>query len=80
MNSAMMAQLLTGWSPTVYLKKMEVVFRKVVPHNSPLEFKGVVTDKHVVDGEPLIECDVFLENEEGAVHVIGHATVLLPMR
>lgn len=79
MNSAMMAQLLTGWSPTVTLKKMEVVFRQVVPHNSPLEIKGVVTSKQVVDGEPQLNCDVFIESEEGTVHVIGHATVVLPM-
>ena len=80
MNSAMMAQLLTGWSPTVTLKKMEVVFRQVVPHNSPLEIKGVVTSKHVVGDEPQINCDVFIESEEGTVHVIGHATVVLPMQ
>jgi acyl dehydratase len=79
MNSAMMAQLLTGWSPTVTLKKMEVVFRQVVPHHSPLEIKGVVTSKDVVDDEPQISCDVFIESEEGAVHVIGHATVVLPL-
>jgi acyl dehydratase len=79
MNSAMMAQLLTGWSPTITLKKMEVVFRQVVPHNSPLEIKGVVTSKQVVDGEPQLNCDVFIESEEGTVHVIGHATVVLPM-
>ena len=80
MNSAILAQLLTGWSPTVSLKKFEVVFRQVVPHNRLLELKGVITAKEIVDDEPQVNCDVFIENEEGGIHVIGHATVVLPMR
>lgn len=80
MNSAIMAQLLTGWSPTAVLKKMEVVFRQMVPHNTPLEVKGVVTSKDMVDDVPQVNCDVFIESEEGTIHVIGHATVILPVR
>jgi acyl dehydratase len=79
-STALMAQLLTAWSPTVTLKKLDVSFRQVVPHNVPLEIKGIVTAKHVVDNEPQVECDVFLENDEGTLHVIGHATVALPLR
>lgn len=55
LNSAMLAQLLTSWSPTVYLKKFEVSFRRPVPHNTELELKGVITAKHVMDDEP--QCD-----------------------
>ncbi len=80
MNIAMASQLLTGWSPTVDLKKLEVVFRQVVPHNTPIELKGVVTDKHIVDDEGCVECDVAIENEDGASHVIGNATIVLPRR
>ena len=80
LNSAMMAQLLTSWSPTVSLKQFEVSFRRPVPHHTELELKGVVTAKDVVDGEAQVSCDVFIESEEGATHVIGHATVVLPMR
>jgi hypothetical protein len=76
----MMSQLFTGWAPTVTLKKLDVVFREIVTHNNLLQLKGIVTDKHVVDGEPQLECDVFMENEEGAYLVIGNATVVLPMR
>jgi hypothetical protein len=76
----MLAQLLTSWSPTVYLKKFEVSFRRPVPHNTELELKGVVTAKRVVDDAPQVDCDVFIESEEGTVHVIGHATVVLPQQ
>ena len=81
MAMALMSRLvLTDWSPTVSLKKLDVVFRKVVPHDEPHRFSGIVTDKSVVDGEPQLECDVFLEDQEGTRLIIGKATVALAAR
>ena len=80
MNIAMMSTLLTGWSDTARLKKLDVVFRGMVPHDKTLTLSGIVTDKGVVDGEARLECDVFLENDEGTRLVIGNAIVLLPTR
>lgn len=80
MNIAMMSTLLTGWADTVRLKKLDVVFRGMVPHNKTLTLAGIVTDKNIVDGEPRLECDVFLENEEGTRLIIGNAILLLPER
>ena len=80
MNIAIMSQLITAWSPTVRLVKLDVVFRSPVLHNRPLTLRGMITDKDIVDGKPQIECDVTMENEEGTPHVIGKATVSLPMR
>ena len=80
MNIAIMSQLITAWSPTVRLLKLDVVFRSPVLHNRPLTLRGMITDKEVVDGDPRIECDVTMENEEGTPHVIGKATVYLPVR
>ena len=78
MNIAMMSQLLTGWSDSVSLRKLDVVFRQPVPHERTLLLKGIVTDKEVKDGVPTLTCDVFLEDEEGSKLVIGSATVVLP--
>ena len=80
MNITILSQLLTGWADTVRLRKLDVVFRGMVPHNQPLTLSGIITDKDVVDGEPRLECDVFLQNEEGTRLVIGNAIVVLPMR
>ena len=80
MNIAILSQVITGWSPDVTLKLLDVVFRQVVLHNIPLQLKGIVTDKNVVDGEPQLECDVFIENEEGTRLVIARAIAVLPMR
>ncbi len=80
MNMALMSQIITGWSPSMVLRKLDVVFRKTVPHNAPLKLQGFVTDKGVVDGQPQLECDVFMEDAEGTRLVIGKATVTLPAR
>jgi acyl dehydratase len=80
MNIAMMSQFLTDWAQTVSLRKLDVVFRGMVPHDKPLKLSGIITDKDMVDDRPQIECDVFLENEEGVRLVIGNASVVLPMR
>ena len=65
MSIALLSRLLTDWSPTVTVKKVDVMFRQVVPHNVLLQFKGIVTDKNVVDGEPRVECDVFYGRRGG---------------
>ena len=80
MTMALMSQLLTGWSPTVLLKRLDVVFRQMVPHNTPLRIQGIVTDKTTVEGEPRVECDVFMESGDGVRLTIGSATVVLPTR
>ena len=80
MNITILSQLLTGWADTVRLRKLDVVFRGMVPHNKPLTLSGIVTDKDIVDGMPRLECDVFMQNEEGTRLVIGNAIVVLPMR
>ena len=80
MNITILSQLLTGWADTVRLRKLDVVFRGMVPHDKPLTLSGIITDKDIVDGVPRLECDVFLQNEEGTRLVIGNAIVVLPMR
>ena len=80
MNIAIMSQLITGWSPSVTLRLLDVVFRQVVPHNRPLTLSGIVTDADIVDGEGRVECDVFMQNEEGTRLVIARAVAVLPTK
>ena len=80
MNIAMMSQIVTGWSPTVTMKKIDVVFRQMVPHNEPLILSGIVTDKDETGLSTSLECDVVMENQEGVKLVIGQAEFTLPNR
>ena len=79
MSMALMAQLLTDWSPGVILKHLDVVFRQPVLHQ-PVTLTAVITDKREEDGENLVECDVTLSTEDRGRLVGGKAILALPNR
>jgi acyl dehydratase len=85
MSMALMAQLLTGWcsappgSPAGVLKHLDVVFRQPVPHR-PVVIAALVTDKREEGGEYLVECDVYMSNEESGRLAGGKAIISLPSR
>lgn len=80
MSMALLSQLLTQWADGGSVKKLDVVFRQLVPHNIPLRIVGVVTDKNQVAGENLVECDVYLETGQSDRMVGGKATLSLPRK
>lgn len=79
MSMGMMAHLLTSWSPKVTLKHLDVVFRQPVPHK-PVVISAVVTGKREENGESLVDCDLFLSNEENGRLIGGTAVISLPRR
>ena len=42
--------------------------------------KGKVTRKYVHDNAPLVDIEIWAENQRGEVTAPGHATVMLPSR
>ena len=78
MNIALMSRLVTGWADTVCLKKIDVVFRQTVPHNKPLIFTGIVTNKDESGETTDLECDITMENIDGVKMVIGNGAFALP--
>ena len=78
MNIALMSRLVTGWADTVCLKKIDVVFRQTVPHNKPLIFTGIVTNKDESGETTDLECDITMENIDGVKMVIGNAAFAFP--
>ena len=78
MNIALMSRLVTGWADTVCLKKIDVVFSQTVPHNKPLIFTGIVTNKDESGETTDLECDITMENIDGVKMVIGNAEFALP--
>ena len=78
MNIALMSRLVTGWADTVCLKKIDVVFRQTVPHNKPLIFSGIVTNKDESGETTDLGCDITMENIDGVKMVIGNAEFALP--
>jgi hypothetical protein len=42
--------------------------------------KGKVTNKYVKNGEHLVDCDIWIENQTGLITAPGQATVSLPFK
>lgn len=80
MSLGLLAQLVTDWAGAEALRHVDVVFRGVIPHNVPLRLGGVVTDKELRDGEPIVECDLYAEDAHGERPVTGKAVLVLRRR
>ena len=77
MSMAFLSQLITDWAPNVSLKKLDVIFRAPVKHKEPINCRGLVTDKEVRDGEQCVECDLYIETQQGLRAVTGKAIVMI---
>jgi len=81
LRGAFLSQLLTRWiGDEGVLKKMSYANRDIAYVNEPLACKGTVTRKSIDNGQGLIECDIWVENAQGAKLTLGNATVVLPRK
>jgi hydroxyacyl-ACP dehydratase HTD2-like protein with hotdog domain len=81
LRGAFLSQLLTRWiGDEGVLKKMSYANRDIAYVNEPLACKGTVTRKSVENGQGLVECDIWVENAQGAKLTLGNAIVVLPRK
>ncbi len=81
LRGAFLSQLLTHWiGDEGVLKKMSYANRDIAYVNEPLACKGTVTRKSIESGQGLVECDIWVENAQGAKLTLGNATVVLPRK
>lgn len=80
MGLAYLSRMITDWAEGATLRKLDVRFRGFVKPGEQLICKGLIVEKHSRGSENSIECDVFIENDNGDRPVAGSATVILPMR
>lgn len=62
------------------LKRLKVRFTSMTRPGDVVTLKGTVTDKKSDGGENLVECDIWIEKEDGTKTIVGDATVGLPSR
>ncbi len=62
------------------LKKLSYANRDIAYVNERLICKGAVTRKWVEGGKGYVECEVWVENAQGAQLTPGSATVILPRK
>lgn len=81
LKNAYLGQLVTRWiGPLGDLKRLSCQYRGMDPPGKALTAKGIVTQKYQRDGEGLVDCDIWLENDEAQKTTPGTATVALPSR
>ena len=81
LHGCYLAQLLTDWiGVDGTLKKLGWSNRGMAVPGDTLACRGKVTGKYVKDGENYIECEVWIENQQGERITPGSATVVLPSK
>ena len=79
LKNAFLGSLVTDWmGPEGNLRRLSCQYRGMDIPGRPITARGLVTDKYESDGEYLVNCEIWLENEQGQRTTPGRATVSLP--
>jgi acyl dehydratase len=79
LKNAFLGHLMTDWmGPEGTLKKLACQYRGMDVPGNPITAKGVVTRKYQEGSNYLVDCEIWLENQEGQKTTPGSATVALP--
>ena len=79
LKSAFLGHFITQWMGSLgRLRRLACQYRGMDFPGSPLTAKGTVTKKYEQDGQHLIDCEIWLENEGNQKTTPGSATVALP--
>ena len=81
LKNAFLGEFATTWmGPQGVLKRLSCQYRGMDQPGSPISAKGSVTKKYEQDGQHLVDCNIWLENQEAQKTTPGSATVALPSR
>lgn len=81
LTAGWMAQMLTDWLPSpTALKKFGVSYRAMARPGDTIRCQGTVIHKYDKDGEHLVDCEIYAENQRGEKCAVGNATVAIPKR
>ena len=76
-----MGTLVTNWmGDDAFLKRLRVECRRFNVYGDTQYLKGKVIGKHIDNGSPLVDLEIWAENQRGQVTAPGQATVMLPSR
>lgn len=79
-KAAMLSTMLTSWcGETGALKKLACQYRGMDYCGDTLSVCAKVTRKYLDKGEPLVECEVWVENQRGEKNTRGTALLSFPL-
>tara|TARA_B110000116_G_scaffold187178_1_gene162284 strand:+ start:813 stop:1259 length:447 start_codon:yes stop_codon:yes gene_type:complete len=78
LKNAFLGQLITDWiGPTGKLKKLEVQYKGMDLPGAPVFAKGIVSK---INDNNTVNCDIWLETDNGEKTTVGKAVVQLPTK
>ena len=80
LSGAYLSRLLTDWLGDGALRGFGIRFMAQLWPGDVLTCQGVITKRYEADGEGLVDCDAFAENQRGERVVEAKATAALPRR
>jgi len=81
LTAGWLAQMLTDWLPSpTALKKFGASYRAMARPGDTIACQGKIIQKYVKDGEHLVDCEIYAENQRGEKCAVGTATAALPTR
>ena len=81
LKSAFLGHLVTDWiGESGEMKKLSAQYRGMDVPGSPLYCKGTVKKKYVEGSANIVECEIWLEDQQGQRTTPGYAVVSLPSR
>lgn len=81
LQGAFLGQYMTDWvGPQGTLKKIAWSNRGRAFPDEPFIMKGRVKDRRNEEGQNLVDCEIWCENQDGERVAVGGATVALPSR
>ena len=81
LKNAFLGQFMTDWmGPEGNLKRLACQYRGMDFPGRPITAKGTVIRKYREGGQNLVDCNIWLENDQGERTTPGSATVALPSR
>ncbi len=78
MSMGLLARMISDWNRGALFKRMSTTFRSPVLPDRYIRLRGAITQKNARDHT--VECDLWIESDEGERWVIGTATLALPTK
>ncbi len=78
MSLGLLARLISDWNHAATITRIGTTFRSPVLPDRTIHLRGAITQKNEADHT--VECDIWMENDEGERWVIGTTTAALPTK
>lgn len=78
MSMGLLARMISDWNRAATITRLGTTFRNPVLPDRVIRLRGAITQKN--EAGHTVECDLWMENDEGERWVVGTATISLPTK